>query len=352
MADIQKFLDRSGVSTLWSRVAAELATKQTAIDAAKAAADAAQKEVDDLEVYVGTIPSDYTETNVIAYVNKKAQETLDAASGGSSESAASVLAALNTYKAENDPKVQANTDAIAEIKEDYALQSALDAEVTRATGIEAGLRTDVDANATEIERVNQVLLNAIENNAEGLDSIKELADWIATHGTEASAMAEAISALEAIVDGIGGEGEEATVVAYVAKEISAAITALNISQYAKADDLTALSNKVDTGDKTVSAYVADAINGLAIGDYAKVADLTALANRVTAIENAGYQNASQVSSAIDAKITALDLANTYDAKGAAAQALTDAKAYTDTEVAKIQALTTAEIDAAIAEATA
>ena len=90
-----------------------------------------------------------------------------------------------------------------------------------------------------------------------------------------------------------------------------------------------------------------------------------------------------VAAAIDAKITALDLANTYDAKGAAAAAetaakahadglntamntrvaalegidhnkiLTDANTYTDTEInTKIIALTEAEIDQAIANAKA
>ena len=98
-------------------------------------------------------------------------------------------------------------------------------------------------------------------------------------------------------------------------------------------------------------------------------------------------NAEAVADAIDAKIAALDLANTYDAKGAAAtaetnakahadslntamnarvvvleaidhskfeaagaaaQALVDAKAYTDAEIAgHVTALSTAEIDAAI-----
>ena len=77
--------------------------------------NAVNKSVSDVSTYVGTIPSTYTETNVIAYINKKAEETLNAASGGSSESAASVLAALNTYKSENDPKVTKNTEDIASI---------------------------------------------------------------------------------------------------------------------------------------------------------------------------------------------------------------------------------------------
>lgn len=67
--------------------------------------------ISDLKTLVGVIPDGYTESNVIAYVNKKAQETLDAASGGTSESAASVKAALDAYKAVNDPKVAANKTA-------------------------------------------------------------------------------------------------------------------------------------------------------------------------------------------------------------------------------------------------
>lgn len=63
--------------------------------------------------YVGIIPSNYTETNVIAYVNKKAEEVLSQATGGSSESAASVKLALDTYKSENEPKF-AKLETIAE----------------------------------------------------------------------------------------------------------------------------------------------------------------------------------------------------------------------------------------------
>ena len=36
MADIRKFLDQAGVSTLWSRISDELEAKQTAINEAKA----------------------------------------------------------------------------------------------------------------------------------------------------------------------------------------------------------------------------------------------------------------------------------------------------------------------------
>ena len=91
---------------------------QTKVTGLAEAFNAINKSVSDLDTYVGDIPSDdkYADiTNVIAYINKKAEETLAAANGGSSESAASVAQALETYKSENDPKVRKNTEDIASI---------------------------------------------------------------------------------------------------------------------------------------------------------------------------------------------------------------------------------------------
>lgn len=354
MADIKKFLDQGGVSTLWSKVAEKVAAEAARADAAEkaaaAAAKAAQDEIDALETYVGVIPEGYTESNIVAYINKKAQETLDSASGGSSESAASVLAALNTYKAENDPKVTKNAEDIATIMGDYLKKTDKDE-----------LASDIADNAAEITRIDATLAAALENDGEGLDSIKELATWVNEHGTEAAGYAAAIDALEALV------GDTA-----VATQIANAIAAENLSQYAKTADIEVTLQKVDT-QGTVTEAINAAISALSIGDYAKAADLTALAARVTALENAGYQNNAQVTASIEAAIAALkaenlwdakgaaataeanakayadSLAVNYDAAGAAAQALVDAKAYTDSEInTKVIALTTAEIEAAIA----
>ena len=96
---------------------------KTAADNAHDAAEAAQGDVDALEALVGAVPEG--SDTVIAYINKKAQEVLDSATGGSSESAASVKLALDSYKAENDPKVAANATAAANAQskadEAYAL---------------------------------------------------------------------------------------------------------------------------------------------------------------------------------------------------------------------------------------
>lgn len=332
MADIKKFLDQGGVSTLWGKIATNLKAEEDraklAEEAALKAAQDAQKEVDALETYVGTIPADeaYADiTNIVAFIQKRAQEVLTAAQGGSSETAASVAAALETYKTLNDPKVTKNTEDIAAIVGDYLKKADKDQL--------AGLISD---NADEITRIDNALKLAIEDDSEAIDSLKELATWVNTHGTEAAEYSAAITALELLV------GDTA-----VAAQIEAAIAAENLAQYAKMADIEDTLDKVDT-EGSVTAAINAAITALKIGDYAKVADLVALAAEVTALKNAGHQNAEQVAAAIDAKIAALKLADTYEAKGAAADALTEAKNYTDTEIANIQALTPEEIDAAIA----
>lgn len=327
MADVKKFLDQGGVSVLWARIAAEVAAEQARAEGVEAnllaAAEQAQNEVDALETYVGTIPETYTESNIVAFIQKRAEEVLAAASGGSSESAASVLAALNAYKAENNPKVQSNTDAIDAIEADY-LKAADKTELSE----------NIEANANEIIRIDNVLKAALENDGEGLDSIKELATWIEEHGEEAAGYAAAIDALELLV------GDKA-----VATQIAEAIAAENLSQYALNSDLETLENKVDTGDKTVTAAINAAIEALSIGDYAKAADLTALAGRVSVNEGKIAElEAADITikgrlDAIEAKVPTWDSAES------------NANTYTDTEInTKIIALTDEEIDAAIAAA--
>ena len=97
------------------------------------------------------------------------------------------------------------------------------------------LAEDIAENAAEIVKINATLAAALENEGEGLDSIKELAAWIEAHGTEAAGYSAAISALEALV------GDTA-----VATQIANAIAAENLAQYATDADLEVVANKVDT----------------------------------------------------------------------------------------------------------
>jgi len=168
--------------------------------------DEMQTAVDEMGTYIGSIPAGYTESTIVAYINKKAEETLNSASGGSSESAASVLAALNTYKAENDPKVQANTDAIETLNGDITVDGSVDKKVADA----------INEFATQITDDGTI------------NTYKEILNYISTHGGEANNIMAAIDQLETLV------GDKA-----VATQIAEAIAAENLDQYATDDELAA-----------------------------------------------------------------------------------------------------------------
>lgn len=77
--------------------------------------------------------------------------------------------------------------------DDTAIKALITTEETRAKAAEEANATNIQANADEIARVNSVLVAALDNNEEGLDSIKELATWIEEHGDEAADMAASIT---------------------------------------------------------------------------------------------------------------------------------------------------------------
>ena len=292
--DLKKFLDQAGVSTLWGRIAEEVAkVDKKAVDNAAA-----------IKVNADAIAAHATK--------------IDALEKG-------------TY---DDSEVRGliadNVEAIADNAEAIALLN----NTAEVAGSVAHTATQIAA-----AKVAEIVANADAD----FDTLKEIADWILNDTTGAADMANDIAALQTLV-----------------------------------------------GDTAVATQIANAIAAEGLDKYALASDLTALADRVKALEDAGYQNAEQVGSAIDTKITALKLAESYDIKGAAAtaevnakahadglnsamdvrvlaleaidhskfeaagaaaQALADAKAHTDAEFAKIQALTPAEIEAAIASAT-
>ena len=94
-AKSEAIADAEGKIATAKSEAAQDATNKAAQALADAKADAAGLYA--TKTYVGTIPTSYTEDNVISYINKKAEETLAAAQGGSSETAASVKQQLDNY---------------------------------------------------------------------------------------------------------------------------------------------------------------------------------------------------------------------------------------------------------------
>lgn len=187
----------------------KLSQFQTGLTAAKNYTDNKVKTVSDL---VGTIPDSATATTVVGYIDEKTSGIA--------------------------------TDANLQIVE---------GKINTLVGED----TNKSARAIAAEETAKIVAGADAS----YDTLKEIADWISSHTTDAAAMNSAILALQAIVDGIGGDGEKATVVAYV----DDAIAALKIGDYAKAADLTALAGRVSALE-TGKADKATTLAGYGITD--------------------------------------------------------------------------------------
>ena len=126
---------------------------------------------------------------------------------------------------------------------DLSLLSTFKAENDKVYAAKSDVSTLVGSDSGKSVRTiaNEELAARLvpENAAASLDTLTEIAAWIQAHPGDAAAMNAAI---------------------------------------------TALQNKVDTGDQTVSAYVTAAIGALNIGSYAKAADLAAYAARLETAE--------------------------------------------------------------------
>lgn len=191
----------------------------TAVAEAKAAGDNAQTAVDNLSAKVGTVPADKTIVQMIADAQTAA-----------------------TY---NDTDIKGRVKAI----EDDYLKAA------DKTALEGKINTEKDRLDT--------FLNAAEVGDAAVDTLKEIQDYITSHGTAADEMVKNIGANKTAIEtevtratGIENglksrldtlEGAD-TVDGSVAKSIKTAITGLNMSQYAKDADVV----KKETGKSLIS----------------------------------------------------------------------------------------------------
>ena len=243
--------------------------KDEAIAAAQKAGDDAQADVDALAAKVGTVTDGKTVVEMIADAQEAA--TYD------DTTVTSDIAALKGLVGDTAVATQIST-AVAEEKE-------------RAEGIEAGLRTDVDAikadylKAADKEAL-QTQIDTIMNNPDAenaINSINEFTQYVKDHGTIAEGMRTDINtnkegladeieratgvesgldarlqAVEAVVgesESVAGDIADALAEAkgYVDTEVSALADGAVAANTA---DVAALKTKV--GDKAVSEQITDA----------------------------------------------------------------------------------------------
>lgn len=268
--------------------------------ATKTEVEAVQAGVDSNKTYMGTIPESATSTNIVAYVNEKAQEVLESATGGSSESAASVKLALDAYKAENDPRVQANTNAIEVLNGDTTVEGSVDKKVADA----------INEFATQITDDGTI------------NTFKEVLNYISTHGGEATEMMTAIDTLETLV------GDKT-----VATQIAEAIEAENLDQYATDEELAEVIARIVVleGAKHTHDNIEE-LNKIATGDKAKWDAMEGNAKAYTDSEIAKVNTA--IGAVEEGKTVVQMLTETRES------AVISAGEYTDAEIAKVSATVT------------
>lgn len=193
----------------------------------------------------------------------------------------------------------------------YGLDGELDEAKKYQPIYDKGVLTWVEVSSTTVEGL-QALLEALDGRVETLetdvgaikDDYLKAADKEELQGDIATAKAEAISEAK---EQILGENVDANfdtlkeVAEWIASDTTNSTQLINRvsaieNDYLKGADKTELEGDIDAlsayiGDmpegaasETVVAYIQEVVDGLKIGDYAKAADLLALAERVTKAE--------------------------------------------------------------------
>ena len=328
--------------------------KDEAIAAAKKAGDDAQADVDALAELVGTLPEGTAAETIVAYVDVK---TADIASGEAmtqltnrvtdAEAAIDAIEAdyvkaadianfetkdnvkkvaddLAAYEEANDAAVALKADKsvvdamYTNDKIDELVQAAKDYADNNDADTKYGIAYDSDAKkiklveggtALEIDATDFIKDGMISNVTIGDDN-----DLVITFNTDAG-KEEIVLPLDQLVDIYTGvEGDRIHVTVNADKSISADLVAGSIGVGYLDDDVKA---SLALADSALQSH--QSLDHLATKEELKAVSDVADAARTE----------SEVDDQIDAKIAALDLANTYDAKGAAATAEANAKGHAD-----------------------
>jgi hypothetical protein len=283
------------------------------------------------------LSGDYaTKAEAQGYANAK-----DGAIAEAKKAGTDAAAALEAYKTSNNAAValkadQTDLEAVSAVANAAATNAALTEEINRAKAAEK-------ANADAIER----LTNGVSQ--EEIDGVNDLINYVNEHGPEVEQMRKDIAAnTKAIGDEASRADTEekrlAGLIGTNAENIQKnanAIAALNaadgkVANAEKADVASSLdaaaveqvkgivvdkATDADTLDGHDSTYFATAEQGAKADTAVQPAALNDYYTKSEA--DAEFMNSGEV----DAKIAALDLANTYDAKGAAATAEANAIAH-------------------------
>lgn len=177
---------------------------------------------------------------------------------------------------------------VSEADLDTALKAVLDAKAAQSdlNAVSAKVTTLIGSvegdDAKSVRAISAEEVAKIVSDApEAYDTLKEIADWISSHASDASAMNSQINtnksdiaSLTALIGTLPEGAVSTTVVAYIGE----AIAALGIGDYAKTTEVTQAINTA------LTAYYTSAQVDAKLADYVKSADIEAITDaEITAL---------------------------------------------------------------------
>ena len=202
---------------------------------AAGAADSAKAEV---MTYVGTIPTGAKAKDVVSYIKEAV-----------------------TAGAYNDTQIKADV-------------AANKAAITTLNGTGDG---------SVKKAVSDAVASIVADAPEAYDTLKEISDWISSHTSDAAGMnsqiktnKENIAALKTLIGTLPNTATSKDIVSYIAEYVSKALADSDLSQYAKAEDLTAAVGRIKT--------LEDKIPTLEAADKTNADNITALQGRMDTAE--------------------------------------------------------------------
>ena len=211
------------------------------------------------------------------------------------------------------------------------LSTAIESLKTTVGDDTKGLVKQVNDNKDAIARLNGTsseegsvayqIAQVVAGADESYDTLKEIADWISSHATDAATMNSQISTNKNDITALKGLVGETAVATQISTAIDAALKSGENDKYALASDLTAANGKITAleekvGEKAVATQITEAIDGALkvdgadkyalasheheianvkglqtlLDNKAAAADVTALQNDVTALEGKAHEH--------------------------------------------------------------
>lgn len=263
---------------------------------------------------------------------KTARETADSILDGKIAQNTTNISNMDTAYKAADTALGGRIDAVVgDLADEVEAREKLDEDLKKLISDEASrAQTAEKANADAIAAVDAALKLAVDNNTEGMDSIKELATWVNTHGSEAEGMTNAI---EKNADDIAQEVEDRkTAITGVNSAIETAngkITGLETRMGAAEGKITNL----ETAANAVAGQISTAVNAEKV--RAEAAEKT-LTDNLQAEETARVNAVNAINANIGTVPEGKNLVGMISAAEAAAKA--DAESKINPLAARVKAI--------------